>query len=375
MAKYESLGLLAGGIAHNLKNFLTNISLNIDFIRIKPESSEKYLSKITKAVEQATNLATRFQTFSKGGAPLIKTVSVMDFLDDSIAIGLSGSNLECHLKTDEDLWNVRADSKQMVEVMINIITNAKQAMPEGDHIDIKVSNTKLSEYNDFMIDGGDYVKIEVTDFGVGIERDNIDKLFDPFFTTKKTGSGLGLASSNHIVQNHKGVIDVESEPGKWTRFDVYIPASHKAIERKCGVANEDTDFIGKKILLMDDNEEIRIGFEEMTTLLGYEIDTAMDGPKTIQLYNDAFNSDRPYDAVILDLVIQGSKMQGLDVLKALKTINPDVCAIVFSGHSSEPVVANYQDYGFHARLEKPINIKSLRETLNRLFNQEQITNE
>ena len=299
----------------------------------------------------------------------------MDFLDDSIAIGLSGSNLECHLKTDEDLWNVRADSKQMVEVMINIITNAKQAMPEGDHIDIKVSNTKLSEYNDFMIDGGDYVKIEVTDFGVGIERDNIDKLFDPFFTTKKTGSGLGLASSNHIVQNHKGVIDVESEPGKWTRFDVYIPASHKAIERKCGVANEDTDFIGKKILLMDDNEEIRIGFEEMTTLLGYEIDTAMDGPKTIQLYNDAFNSDRPYDAVILDLVIQGSKMQGLDVLKALKTINPDVCAIVFSGHSSEPVVANYQDYGFHARLEKPINIKSLRETLNRLFNQEQITNE
>jgi PAS domain S-box-containing protein len=364
MSKLESLGILAGGIAHNFKNILANISVNINLAKFKPELADEYYQNMDSAVDQASALATRFQTFSTGGAPIIETICLDSVVKDAVNIALSGSEVDSHLEIGENLLNIMADSKQLNEVFLNLIINSKQAMPKGGRIDINLNNTILEEGNKFQLDKGNYVIVTVKDSGNGIPKDKLSKIFDPFYSNKVGGTGLGLSSVQMIIEKHQGKIFVDSMVGKWTQFDIFLPATDviaddTSIEEK----NMITNGKGNKVLYVDDDLFLRDNISVMGGFIDFDIQTAKDGIEGIEKYRKAFESDEKFDAVILDLTLQGSDMQGEDVLKELLKIDPNVKAIVFSGHSTKPIVANYKEYGFKGRLNKPVTIEKLSKVL------------
>lgn len=364
IAKLESVGVLAGGIAHNFKNMLANISFNAGLARFKPDKAIKYLDKIDKAIEQASALATRFQTFSTGGEPVLEPTHVPEMIEDACGMALAGSGIELIYKFSEDTDAVEVDQKQINEVLTNLLINAKQAMPSGGSIAISCANSNRQALSLPIETKDKLVRISIADSGTGIPKKYLSKIFDPFFTTKAEGHGLGLASAHFIVKRHGGAIMVDSEPGVGTTFDIYLPASDKKsitgiIEEKEIVSGN-----GCRILYMDDDESLRENMVELGEMLEYEIETAANGEEAVARYSDTFGTADAYQAVILDLTIEGGGMQGEDVLNELRKIDPNVKAIVFSGHSTKPIVSKYKDYGFTGRLGKPISIDELSRVIN-----------
>jgi CheY-like chemotaxis protein len=214
------------------------------------------------------------------------------------------------------------------------------------------------------LNAGHYIKVSIKDNGIGIPQENIRKIFDPYFTTKPNGSGFGLSTSYSIVKNHNGHISVESRQGSGTTFYIYLPASPKgfSVEKR-----EDRLITGHgKILLMDDEETVRMVTGKMLRHLGYEVEFAKDGEEAIRLYESAKKSGRPFDAVIMDLTIPGG-MGGKEAIIKLNKIEPTVKAIVASGYSNDPVMADFNKYGFCGVVSKPFTIVELSQALHRIF--------
>jgi CheY-like chemotaxis protein len=210
---------------------------------------------------------------------------------------------------------------------------------------------------------GRYVRVSIEDFGCGITAENLAKIFDPYFTTKEKGSGLGLATAYSILKRHEGLITVESELGKGSIFHLYLPASNAPAP----ISSSDTTIqlrgSGKgRILAMDDEPGIRTLLSAILKHFGYEITTVADGAEAIREYKKARDSGKPYVAVIMDLTIPGG-MGGKETIRALREIDPGIRAIVSSGYSNDPVLAEYQKYGFIARVEKPYRMQELGKTL------------
>jgi CheY-like chemotaxis protein len=212
---------------------------------------------------------------------------------------------------------------------------------------------------------GDYAKITIQDSGTGISPENMPRIFDPYFTTKEKRAGMGLATSYSIIKNHGGYITAGSEPGKGTTILIYLPTVIMAPEPP---KTEDVKFTatGGRILIMDDEEVIRDVVGEMLVHLGYEVGFAGDGAEAIRLYQDAMKAYRPFHAVIMDLTIPGG-MGGKEAIAKLREIDADVKAIVSSGYSNDPVMANFTEYGFVGVVTKPYKMKDLSETLRRIL--------
>ncbi len=372
MQKLESVGILAGGIAHDFNNLLAAVRNNVylSMIHIDRES-EAYdsLASTEKIIHRATNLTQQLLTFSRGGAPVKKTASIVELIKESAEFVLKGSNVSCDYKLTDSVWPVEVDEGQMNQVVHNLILNADQAMPDGGTIQISTENINLGTDTSLPLSVGRYVKIIIEDHGVGIADDHLQKLFDPYFTTKEMGRGLGLSVVFSIIRSHNGHIHVESELGAGTTFSIYIPASEKLIEEKEIV--EDTFAAGEgKILLMDDEAIIRETAEQLLTHKGYEVECAKDGDESIELYKKAMKELRPYDVVILDLTIRGG-MGGKETVKKLLEIDPDVKAIVASGYSNDPVLANYREYGFCGVFAKHDKVEELGKTLHEVINGQQ----
>ena len=367
ISKLESLGILAGGIAHNFKNLLTSMSLSVELAQMSPEKADKHLKKIMNSIQQATALATRFQTFSTGGEPVKQTLMVEKIINEALSIALSGSNVIYDFHIDEGLNLITADPKQLNEVFMNLFINAEQAMPKGGKIIINASNVDITDSKLFSFEGS-YVKISVTDQGNGIARDDLNNIFTPFFTTKESGNGLGLSTVHFIIKKHDGHISVNSKEGEGTTFDIYLPAvfdSEVAFEDEI---DSNLSFDKKiKILLMDDDKDILRNFSEIAKLLKINITFAHNGYEAIDAFEEQFQNS-PFDLVILDLTIKGSNMGGEEILQQLKDIDSTVKSIVFSGHSTKPIVANYEEYGFDGRLEKPIRINDFIREVDRVIN-------
>ncbi|MDQ7782749.1 MAG: PAS domain S-box protein [Desulfomonilaceae bacterium] len=366
--KLESIGVLAGGIAHDFNNILTAIGGNISYAKLflKPgDKSYKRLSEAEKAGNRARQLTQRLLTFSKGGSPVKKSVSVSDIIEDSCSFALWGSNVRCEYSIAEDLCAADVDEVQIGQVIANLVINADQAMPDGGIIHITALNLDVVPEDGLPLQRGRYVRISVKDQGTGIPREILPKVFDPYFTTKSEGSGLGLATAYSIVKSHGGLITVESKPGFGTTFHVYVPAAED-----CPVENRDTEEkVGSgsgRILLMDDEEAIRDLAGELLGMLGYEVVTAQDGAAAIELYRSAKDALRPFDAVILDMTVPGG-MGGKDAIKRLIEIDPDVKAIVSSGYSNDPVMSRYQDHGFSGMVAKPYTALELNLTLKKVL--------
>ncbi|MFH2044179.1 MAG: ATP-binding protein [Pseudomonadota bacterium] len=365
--KLESVGVLAGGIAHDFNNILTTIIGTIALARMKTKPDDKLfelLSEAEAASVRAQTLTRQLLTFAKGGTPLKEIASIKNIIEESSVFVLRGSKSGCKFIIPEDLWPVEADVGQISQAINNIAINANQAMPEGGIIKIAAENLIIDDRQGLPLTPGRYIRISIKDQGVGIEEKYISKIFDPYFTTKQKGSGLGLATTYSIIKKHAGHIIVESKVGFGSTFNIYLPATDKAVPEK----EEDQIITGHgRILVMDDDVSLRKTVGGILEILGYEPEFAKNGAEAIGMYKDAKERKKPYDAVILDLTIPGG-MGGKEAIKKLLEIDPEVKAIVYSGYSDDPVMANFKKYGFKGMLPKPFGSQSLSKVLNEVLN-------
>jgi len=381
--KLESVGMLAGGIAHDFNNSLQAILSYISLAKMHTDPNDEiheYLEETSKAVLQSRGLTQQLLTFSKGGAPVKKTISVSELIMHSTRLALSGSNVRCKLGVLDGLWLIDADKGQMNQVFSNLIINARQAMPEGGNIRVWAENINIAEKNPLPLQEGRYVKITIEDNGEGISQKNLQKIFDPYFTTKKSGSGLGLATTYSIIKKHDGHITVESKIGVSTTFHMYLPASQKEIPKQSVLRkaedailepvkgeDEDKPVISRgKILLMEDEYVIRTILCKQLRGLKYEVEAVEEGSEAIRLYESENGKGKPFDAVIMDLTISGG-LGGKETIKRLLEIDPDAKAIVVSGYANDPIMANYKEYGFRGVLAKPHELHELDVTLQKVI--------
>jgi len=367
--KLESVGLLAGGIAHDFNNLLTAILGNVNLAKVFAEKGENVIELLTEAENaslRAKDLTQQLLTFSRGGAPVKKAASISDLIRDTTRFVLRGSNVRCVFSIPEDLYPVCVDEGQISQVINNLIINADQAMPEGGEISVRAENTSVKPGDALPLKAGEYVKITIKDQGCGIPEKHLAKIYDPYFTTKQKGNGLGLATVHSIVKKHDGYIGVESGPDVGATFYFYLPASpdDKILTKKkeAGVLMNG----GGKILVMDDEEIVRKVAGAMLGRIGYEVSFAKDGREAIESYQALMGTGQAFDVVIMDLTIPGG-MGGKETIKKLLEIDPQVKAIVSSGYSNDPVMADFRNYGFSDVIVKPYEVKEVGEVLHRVL--------
>jgi CheY-like chemotaxis protein len=365
--KLESVGLLAGGIAHDFNNILAAILGNLSLSLLDKGLSGRtkvFLQEAEKASLRARDLTQQLLTFSKGGAPIKEVSSLVEVIKDSANFILRGTQVSCQFSFPDDLWLVEIDRGQISQVVQNIVLNASQAIAGSGIIRIACCNTDVcGNHKSIGPQDGKYVKISLSDNGIGMPANIVDKIFDPYFSTKKEGSGLGLAITHAIIAKHGGQISVDSKPGAGTTFTIYLPASSKSeasppeqiapppVQRKAN------------ILIMDDDEMVRSVAKAMLTSLGHEVILTADGSEAIEVYRE---SGSTIDFVIMDLTIPGG-MGGKDAVREILKLNPAAKVVVSSGYSNDPIMAQFGEYGFCAALVKPYQLTEFAKLINQLI--------
>jgi two-component system, cell cycle sensor histidine kinase and response regulator CckA len=370
--KLESLELIAGGIAHDFNNLLTANVANLSLAKMRATPGTpiyEAMTKAEKAAYKARDLTRQLLTFTKGKMPVKRPTSLLPLLRESVLLSLCGSNVKCDLHLPEDLWPVEAEPSQLSMLFQNLIINACQAMPEGGSITVQAENISMNYptfENQHCSALGRYIRISLEDTGKGIEPQDLSRIFDPYFSTKPKGSGLGLATAHSVVQSHGGRIEVKSKVGIGTCFYVYLPASDQSHE---GVEHffETVPISGTgRILVVDDEEDIREAAASLLKLLGYEVESAADGAVAIEEYRSALESGNSFDAVIIDLIVPGG-MGGKATAEKLLEIDPCVSIILSTGRLSDPVATNYRQHGFKGLVTKPYTAAELGAALHKVL--------
>ena len=360
----ESLGVLAGGIAHDFNNILTgvigNLSLLPNFLDRDSEACE-IATDALEAADRAKDLTQQLMTFARGGAPVKETASIEELIRKTTELNLSGTKTRPEFHFAADLPPVDIDRGQMSQVVQNLVLNATQAMPEGGVVRISVVPIELSTEGTLPLPAGPYVKITVEDQGIGIPGKILHRIFDPYFSTKHSGHGLGLAISHSVVGRHNGHISVSSQAGVGTTFDIYLPVSAKQLVSVSPQQPKPQRGTGR-ILLMDDEEIIHKTLGQMLERLGYEVESVRDGSEALQAYQASDESGKPFRLVIMDLTIPGG-MGGQQAMAELRKLDPQAKAIVASGYSNDPVMADYAAYGFCGVIKKPVTLRELGDAI------------
>jgi len=394
--RLESMGILAGGLAHDYNNLLSMILGNISMAKDgmgSRGSIADFLDDAEEATLKAKDLTHRLMTLSKGSGFYKKIRSVKDSLE-ICADEISGfSTCTCNISLDGNLWPVEHDASQLKYAIRNVLENGIEAMPKGGVLTLKAENVVIQNDHrnlDLPKNSGDYIKISVSDQGVGIPRENLARVFDPYFSTKEMGSekgmGLGLAIAHAIVKKHDGHISIHSKRGSGTTVQIYLPAkgaedhSHftnpthaetSSTQMKPSSKSENGPMAdnrgGKRVLVMDDEEMLRQLAMQMLKRLGYEGVAVKDGNEAILQYESAMKSGDNFDAVILDLTVKGG-MGGREAVKALLRMDPNVRAIVSSGYHNDPALKAYEDYGFCGAMPKPYQKDDLERVLSGVLN-------
>jgi two-component system cell cycle sensor histidine kinase/response regulator CckA len=367
--KIESLGTLAGGIAHDLNNILTVISGNIGLAQLEAPSEEKNLfaclAKASQAAQEAAHMSSQLLTFSKGGSPVKKVVRMSELLAKSAHFSLHGSNLRAEMDIPPDLWTTEVDPAQIEQVINALMINAREAMLSGGTVDISARNIELENKPGALLPGGRYVKVAIADHGGGVPSDIATKIFDPYFTTKSVSSGLGLSISFSVVKKHGGMLHLEQSSPSGAVFSFYLPAARAepAVIKSIGDGHGMPSPL-QRILVMDDEEGIRELTSQLLNTLGYEVTAVTDGVEAVNTYERAMRRGENFQAVILDATIRGG-MGGLATIARLRNIDPSVVAIICSGYSDEAALAEFLQYGFRGALPKPFTRRDLADVLQR----------
>jgi|GEM_PF-1841291 len=364
--RLESLGLLAGGIAHDFNNLLLTIRGNIEILKLEAGAGSPICSRLQgmeKVVLRASDLTNQMLTFGRGGAPIKKITDIPGIVRETAGFACRGSNVKCHISENPVTIKAAVDPAQIRQALTNIILNALQAEPRGGTVEIGIEDREIGEGESNFVTTGHYVAISVTDHGQGIAPEHRGLIFEPFFSTKSQGKGLGLPISFSIVKKHGGHIYVRSEQGKGSTFEILIPMTIGPPTEVTVPGSPPPDksaarVTGERILVMDDEEAIRDLLSQMLRRKGFDVITAGEGNEAYNLYKKAKESEMPFDLVIMDLTIPGG-LGGKETIDIIRRFDPKVRAIVSSGYSNDPIMADYSKYGFSGVLPKPFSLSDL----------------
>ncbi len=370
--RLEALGTLAGGIAHDFNNLLMGIQgrtslmmMNADFSQVHYED----LKGIEDIVKSGVDLTKQLLGFGRKGKYEAKPTDLSKLVHTSSQMfGRTKKEIKIHAKYQKDIWAAEVDRGQIEQVLLNLYVNAWQAMPGGGELYLQTENVTLDESytNPYEVKPGRYVKISVADTGVGMDEATKERIFEPFFTTKEMGRGmgLGLASAYGIIKNHEGILNVNSERGEGTTFNIYLPACEKKIidEKKPleGIIR------GTETVLLVDDEDIIVDIgKKNLEKLGYKVITARNGKEAVELYK---KNQGNIDIVVLDMIMP--EMGGGETYDKLMEINPDVKVILSSGYSIEGQASEILKRGCDGFIQKPFRMKQLSSKINEVLEKE-----
>ena len=366
--KMESIGTLAGGIAHDFNNILMGIQGNASLMALKTDPGHpgyEKLKNIETYVENGTELTRQLLGFARRGKYHAIATDVNDVIDKSATMfGRTKKEIRIQMDLVPDIWTVEVDRGQIEQALLNLYVNAWQAMPQGGDLYLKTENVILDadfiNNKPYKVDAGDYIKITVTDTGIGIDKETQERIFEPFFTTKEMGrgTGLGLASVYGVIKSHGGYINVYSETDQGTTFTIYLPASRKKIQKEIEKPAPAVAMGTETILLIDDEEMIIGVGQELLQELGYDVLSARSGPEAIELYQQ---NAAKIDLVIMDMIMPG--MGGGETFDRLKRINPDIKVLLSSGYSINGQASKILERGCDGFIQKPFNLIQLSDKI------------
>ncbi|MGA2330164.1 MAG: PAS domain S-box protein [Syntrophales bacterium] len=359
--KMEAVGTLAGGIAHDFNNLLTGIqgyaSLMFLDMNITHPLYDK-LKGIEDQVRSGAELTKQLLGFARGGKYEVSVTDMNEIINKTSSMfGRTKKEITIHRQYKDNIWAVEVDRGQIEQVLLNIYVNAWQAMPGGGDLYLETANVFLDEESarPYGVKPGRYVRVAVTDTGIGMDEQTRERIFEPFFTTKEMGrgTGLGLASVYGIVKGHNGIIDVYSEKGHGATFTIYLPASEKELVKEEKVATDIARGEGT-ILLVDDEDVIIDVGSEILEVLGYKVSVARSGREAIEKYKEMQNE---IDMVILDMIMP--EMDGGETFNALKSIDPGIKVILSSGYSADARSTRMMEQGCYGFIQKPYSVNTL----------------
>ena len=367
--KMESIGTLAGGIAHDFNNLLMGIQGNASLMLMDMDATHAYyerLKNIEKQVESGARLTSHLLGYARKGKYEVKAVDLNQLVEEaSETFGRTRKQITIHREFADGLFAIEADSGQIEQVLLNLFVNAADAMPGGGDLFLKTMNVTHKDMTSklYKPKRGDYVMLTVTDTGMGMDKETLDRVFDPFFTTKEMshGTGLGLASVYGIIKGHGGYIEVESKKGEGTNFSIYLPASERKVEKAVKTAEQFIKGTGT-VFLVDDEEVILEVGKHLLEAIGYRVLTARDGKEAIEIYTN--NRDK-IDLVILDMVMP--RMGGGEAYDKMKEISPNIKVLLSSGYSIDGEATEILERGCDAFIQKPFKMKDLSQAIRKIL--------
>ena len=369
--RMESIGTLAGGIAHDFNNLLMGIQGNasVMMLDLTPDDAlYENIKSIQRCVKSGSNLTKQLLGFARGGKYVVKPTYMNEVLKRTAHIfGRTRKEIKIHRRFKKDIWIVNVDVGQIEQVLLNLYVNAWQAMPDGGDLHLETDNVYLDKAyvfaKPFDVKPGRYVRISITDTGIGMDDSVQQRIFEPFFTTKAIGqgTGLGLASAYGIVKNHGGIITCYSAIGIGTTFNVYLPAYAKEGAETFHPIQESLKG-SETVLLVDDEKVIVEVAKKMMESLGYRVLTARSGREAIAIYEKKHGS---IDLVILDMIMP--YLSGKEVFDRLKKKDPQVKVLLASGYSLKGQAQEIMNSGCRGFIQKPFDTaelsKKIREVL------------
>ncbi len=378
IGKLESLGMLAGGIAHDFNNILMGILGNISLAKNRCAGEKNVYEVLQRSeviVHKARSLTEQLITFSKGGLPIRKKCRLNDVIINTVHFTLSGSKCDAVFNISPDLNEVEIDEGQFNQVIANIVINARQACEDKGALIVNAENFVLESISEFPHRVGSYVRIAIRDEGPGIKSENMPRIFDPYFTTKSTGSGLGLFISYSIINKHNGFIRALSGPDGGAILEIYLPVGSlkNQSDDKDGMESgvktfgvlSSTQGGAYNILVMDDDHDTLAPVCDMLTENGCCVILAETGEDALRVYEEKSKAGIKINVVIVDIVVKKG-MGGAEFIKKLLAFDPDSCAIISSGRSTDELMINYAKYGFQGALAKPYKAEELYELIEKI---------
>ena len=360
--KMEAIGTLAGGIAHDFNNLLMGFQGNISLMKMdmaEDHPHHEFMNNMESYVKRGSELTRQILGFARGGKYQVKTTNLNALINKNADMfSRARKEIKIHKKFQEDLYTVEVDRGQIEQVLLNLFVNAWQAMPGGGNLYVETENINLQSHDydkPYAIDSGRYVRVTVSDTGIGMDKATQERIFEPFFTTKAfgRGTGLGLASAYGIIKNHNGIINVYSEKGHGTTFKVYLPASDKLVIAE-KLRPEAAQGGSETILLVDDEEMVADIGKDLLEKLGYTVLVAAGGTEAINLFRR--HRDQ-VDLVILDMIMPD--MSGGETFSRLRAIKPNAKILLSSGYSLDSRASAIMKQGCNGFIQKPFNLKKI----------------